>query len=982
MYFHGMKMWTSVCGPFVLAAVLAGCPGSKVEEPEDNGSGRIGSPCTVDTDCAGGVCVGGSCAADLPDAGASSSSSSSTSSSSGGSSSSTMADAGPPDANIPVGVVATDPATGPIEFGAQRIGVSVEKTVIVSNIGQGSLAVVQIAFRYAAGSVNNNEFTYQVVGMQPSSLAPSEQFAIRVLHTPADGIPDHAFLSIVTTDVNQPLTELELVAEFKGNPALAVHDTPDATGSNITQLVVGASAVNDTITKDLYIRNVGAGDSAITITSITVEPATQTVFTLDSGPLPRGLSSFPGVCVDVGACGPTATDCVGGLCLITVGADTYARDAVHTVVSFTSALPTEATAELVITGQGGGQTFEHRVQLAAVAQAGRLIADPNPVAFGEVFLNRSAVQTVRLSNEGAGAVTVNSIDWQFALPEYAVDTSSIVFPRTVGPGGWVEVPVTFTPTSVGGFNNMLVAYTTAEDTNVQVTGVGGFEPEIVTPATLDFGNVYVGLNRQLSVSVDNNANGLLRINRAYVDAPAGTPYSFNPTVFPDPIQRNTPISIQVTYAPQALNPGAPDTADLVLESNDPDTPLARIALTGRTVRPVANVVPAPPVIDFGPVLVGTSPSPTRSVIVSNYGVGVMDVSSPLAVTGSGGSPVPQFVVTPTQGASSGGMSTTLAGGGASVTFNIQFTPTANSSLSATFRITTSDPMMPTIDVQLSGGGATCTPRSNATFQVIGNTCVYSCNSGYHECGATCLSNTSVNSCGSRCSPCDTRTGTSRSCSGGNCSYSCSSNRYDLNNDRNVAQGTFSNGCEYSCIYSGGEVCNAADDNCNGQTDEGLPADSPDPSSACASALNLGDVNDVDPGNPPNVNTYTGYTLYPVSDSADWFRFRAHEVSSCSVLSCWPWEDQTFEVVVTVDQIPAGEDYDLQVLSGSCSGTSRSSTAGGNNSESVTFRWKGGCGGTDNRNFYFRVYPYNNSFSCFPYRVRVSHRKQDCDDWNP
>jgi hypothetical protein len=49
----------------------------------------------------------------------------------------------------------------------------------------------------------------------------------------------------------------------------------------------------------------------------------------------------------------------------------------------------------------------------------------------------------------------------------------------------------------------------------------------------------------------------------------------------------------------------------------------------------------------------------------------------------------------------------------------------------------------------------CAPRGNATVACTDNTCVYTCNSGFHDCSGICKSDTSPASCGTMCSACPT-----------------------------------------------------------------------------------------------------------------------------------------------------------------------------------------------------------------------------------
>lgn len=69
-----------------------------------------------------------------------------------------------------------------------------------------------------------------------------------------------------------------------------------------------------------------------------------------------------------------------------------------------------------------------------------------------------------------------------------------------------------------------------------------------------------------------------------------------------------------------------------------------------------------------------------------------------------------------------------------------------------------------------GQCAACSTPPNAVPVCSGSTCDFSCASGFHRCGSQCLSDASVNSCGTRCSPCPASGGTPV-CTAGQCGIS-------------------------------------------------------------------------------------------------------------------------------------------------------------------------------------------------------------------
>ena len=65
----------------------------------------------------------------------------------------------------------------------------------------------------------------------------------------------------------------------------------------------------------------------------------------------------------------------------------------------------------------------------------------------------------------------------------------------------------------------------------------------------------------------------------------------------------------------------------------------------------------------------------------------------------------------------------------------------------------------------------CPAHANATVACTANACVYTCNSGFHDCSGTCSDDTSVASCGTRCSACPSGNACqAATCTSGTCGF--------------------------------------------------------------------------------------------------------------------------------------------------------------------------------------------------------------------
>lgn len=935
------------------AAALGASACDGCAEPPDTPAGE----CVLDGDCAlGQVCTDGACVATgVPtDAGPGDAG---------------PDDAGPEDAGPEILGILTALPEPDVEFGATRIGVAVERNITLRNTGTVPLRVLQLAL-----DDDTATFAAAPLGFVDTELTPGGELGVQLLHTPTDGNPDSAQLEVVHTGEGGVL-RVELYAEFKGTPELSLTREVATLEPTATTLDFGAVPVGSATAVRLFVRNHGSSDSVLSVSGAVTVPANGpfALAAVDLDPTVF-LSSWDGDCVTSATCPGSAPDCVSGFCLDAAGVP---PDTLPITLTFTPLASGAATATLSLTTNSGGLQTITDVVLQGEGVTGLLVATPAAVTFDDAFVGRPQRRTVLLSNQGGAAIEISSFDFvPAASSPFTVEHALPALPYTVAPSESFNIDVVFSPLAAGQFARTLAVRTDGEqDTTLEVVGNARVAPvagvldeatlDELPPAGLEFGDNTTGfpVARTLRVVNLGSVASLLTVTRIAIDGPQAARFSFSPstidTQLPGSLSLEPHVELDVEYRPGALT-GLVDTAELILETDDPDQPEVVVPLSGRSVQPSVSVNPE--TIDFGPVLVGTVPSPTRTITIRNVGalgnLVVSNVTAPgaAAFVRSTSQTLPvvlrPFLQYPDE-----------------LTVTLTFTPTTSSFLTTTLDVVTNDRSRPSVTVAIGGGGSSCPARANATVQVVGDQCVYTCNGGYHACGDACLANTSPDSCGTSCTPCLDRSNTARGCTAATstCTYSCGTTFFDLNGDRNVGQSFASDGCEYQCAFAtpSAEQCDDLDNDCDGTPDDGLPLELNEPVNSCsASAVNFGDVDDNN-----QAVTFTGYKLYPAGDE-DWFRFRAHENEFNFCVGSEPYRT-TIELL----DIPPGRDFDLQVRDGSCSGTVYTSQAGGNTNESISLTWSGSCGSDDNRTFYIRVYPYpvaGPDDSCQSYRLRITH----------
>jgi hypothetical protein len=273
-----------------------------------------------------------------------------------------------------------------------------------------------------------------------------------------------------------------------------------------------------------------------------------------------------------------------------------------------------------------------------------IIASPASLDFGDVAAGHTDVLKTKVSDVGLAGCLIREITFsgsaEFALIAPAVSPTN---PIALGPNGFIEVGVAYSPTNVSS-DVGIIGIVSEDESNtvieVPVSG-NGVQPTLsISTTNVAFGSVPVGSTNTVSVFVTNvgtvpatvtsisPASGNLRFDDEFV-----------PTHFI--LSPGDMVEIPVIYTPSDRGD---DSGTLTINSDDPNSPL-RATLSGTGLQ--CNVSVALASIDFHTVAIGRTNSVTLSI--TNSGNTNCVVES-LEIIGSGRfelvAPATPFVIGP------------------------------------------------------------------------------------------------------------------------------------------------------------------------------------------------------------------------------------------------------------------------------------------------------------------------------------------------
>ena len=217
-------------------------------------------------------------------------------------------------------------------------------------------------------------------------------------------------------------------------------------------------------------------------------------------------------------------------------------------------------------------------------------------------------------------------------------------------------------------------------------------PEIqLSPSSLVFGDVEVGSERLLPVTLTNTGVAELTVHDLQVDNVSGEPFALgNRLTLPVVIAPGSSVVVDVMYQPQTV--GA-TLSTLRVSSDASNIPEASVALIGNAVpQPVPQVEVDPLSLSLGEVERGAER--TRSLRIRNTGTAELSITSLEITAAAGGafalSNPPSLPVNVTPGAE--------------VTVRIRYQPLIVGSVTGALRVFSNAEAMPSVTVPLSGTG--------------------------------------------------------------------------------------------------------------------------------------------------------------------------------------------------------------------------------------------------------------------------------------
>jgi len=552
---------------------------------------------------------------------------------------------------VPVPVPEIDVVPLSLNYGDVFIGSDSAMTVTITNMGTADLDVTSIAL----GVGTSGDFAITSGPTLPVSVVPGANVIVQVTYSPSDEGTDSGTLVIESNDADEPVVTVSLFGNGVPEPVPEIDVSPMSL--NYGDVLIGSS-----LSLSVTIANTGTAD--LDVTSIALGAGSSADFAITSGPESVVVAPGANVTVEV-TYSPTDE-----------GTD-----------SGTLVIESDDADEPVVTVSLSGNGVPVPVPEIEVS--------PLTLDYGDVFLGASLSKTVTISNVGTANLDVTSIGLGAGSSLDFEVTSGPSLPVSVVPGANVSVQVTYSPIDEDADSGTLVIESNDTDeavVTVSLSGNGVPEPvpEIdVSPMSLDYGDVFIGSDLAIAVTIKNIGTADLDVTSIALGAATSADFAITSGPASITLVPGANVTVQVTYS--AFDEGT-DSGTLEIESDDADEPVVIVSLSGNGVpEPVPEIDVTPMALDYGDVFIGSSSS--FSVTIANIGNADLDVTS----IGLGAGSSLDFEVT-------SGLTSIVLVPGANTTVQVTYSPSEEDADSGTLVIDSDDADEPVVTVSLFGNG--------------------------------------------------------------------------------------------------------------------------------------------------------------------------------------------------------------------------------------------------------------------------------------
>jgi hypothetical protein len=225
-----------------------------------------------------------------------------------------------------------------------------------------------------------------------------------------------------------------------------------------------------------------------------------------------------------------------------------------------------------------------------------VITVPGNISFPDTCVGATSTATLNVCNTGTANLEVTSITDDST--QFAVTTPSSGYPVVISPDFCFPFQVTFSPTSEG-LQTATITINSNDPVNpsVQVQASGtGTVPDVRVSGSTAFGDVCAGTQAEKVVNVCNVGGCNLNVISAEFVPPCPD-FTLINNPFPAPVSPDFCAPLTIRFTPTSAGP---KVCTLRITTDDPDTPVIDLIVTGNTPQAAIDV---PPSMSFPPEVI-------------------------------------------------------------------------------------------------------------------------------------------------------------------------------------------------------------------------------------------------------------------------------------------------------------------------------------------------------------------------------------------